>query len=377
MKHYVVMPDSFKGSLSSLEVCEQIKTSILSIDPSAKVTAIPIADGGEGTVQSFLAAFGGEPVLASVSGPFLEPKEATYALLPDGTAVIEMAACAGLPLVGEHQLPHIATTYGVGELILHALKKGAQKIILGLGGSATNDGGCGMAAALGVRFYKKDKTPFIPTGETLCQIDCMDTTALTPHIKDIPILAMCDVDNPLYGPQGAAYVFGPQKGASGPLLALLDDGLRHLSTKIKEHLHLDVTTIKGAGAAGGMGAGAVAFLQATLTPGIDILLQLLHAEELFKEADILFTGEGRFDSQSLHGKAIIGIAKRAKDYKVPVLVLAGSVHGDITPAYDLGVTAAFSIHPEWIDLETAIKQTPTHLHQTVTNLVRLLQSSAI
>ncbi len=373
MSQYILMPDSFKGSVSSLEVCAAMERAIRRQDKTASIRAIPIADGGEGTADAFLTALGGEKIKTTVSGPFLSPIEAAYGKLPDGTAVIEMAACAGLPLVGEHKRPHIATTYGVGELIAHAVSGGASRIILGLGGSATNDGGCGMAAALGIRFCRGDE-PFIPTGETLTDITRIDSSFLLPELKRIPILAMCDVDNPLCGKQGAAAVFGPQKGAHPALVRKLDQGLAHLAQLIERDLGLSIAHLPGAGAAGGMGGGAAAFLHARLESGISILLDQIQADTLFSQADYIFTGEGRFDRQSLRGKTVIGIARKAKESHTPVIVLAGSIDScGMDAAYDEGVTAFFPIHSEPLPDLLDSARSLSAIERTMTNVLHLLK----
>ena len=269
MERYVLVPDSFKGTLTSHEICGILREEILRASPEAEVIAIPVADGGEGSVDAFLAALGGERIEVPCHGPHMEEMTGFYGLLPDGTAVVEMAAAAGLPLVGTRLEPDKATTYGVGELMAAAADRGARRIILGLGGSATNDGGCGAAAALGVRFLDTDGTAFVPTGGTLDRIVRIETAQQRPLPE---ITVMCDIDNPLCGPTGASAVFGPQKGADPEMVARLDANLHHFAEIAARDLGAAVEQLPGAGAAGGMGGGAVAFWNARLQMGIETVL---------------------------------------------------------------------------------------------------------
>ena len=251
MKKAVLIPDSFKGTMSSMRICEIMKAEIHNSYPECEVRSIPVADGGEGSVDAFLQAVGGERVTLEVTGPWFERCEAYYGLIDSGaTAVIEMAAAAGLPMVGERRDPRATTTYGVGELMAAAAGAGAKRLIIGLGGSATNDGGCGAACAAGVKFYHAAGESFVPVGGTLCEIERIDMSGLDPAIAGAEIVAMCDIDNPMYGESGAAHIFGPQKGADAEMIALLDEGLRHLARVIKRDLGIEVDTMPGAGAAG-------------------------------------------------------------------------------------------------------------------------------
>ena len=257
MKKVVLIPDSFKGTISSQEVCEIVAREVLRFFPGAQVVSIPVADGGEGTVDCFLLSQPGERVSAPVKGPYFEDITADYALLDGGkTAVVEIASCAGLPMVDGRKNPKLTTTYGFGQLILDAAKRGATRIVAALGGSCTNDCACGMAAALGVAFYNQAGEAFIPTGGTLKDIRRIDRSNLAPELSGVEIVAMCDIDNPMYGPTGAAYIFGPQKGADEAMVQELDDGLRHLSQLLIRDLQVDVAGLPGAGAAGAAGAGA-------------------------------------------------------------------------------------------------------------------------
>lgn len=374
MQNFILVPDSFKGTLSAIEVCNIMKSSIQNLYKDASIISVPVADGGEGTVDAFLYALGGEKKSVWVSDAFNEQKIlAHYAMLKDDIAVIEMAACAGLPLVKNRLEPDKTTTFGVGELIIDAINNGAKKIILGLGGSATNDGSCGMAAALGVKFKDEQDQEFIPTGGTLSKIYKIDMNNIYPKIKDIEFISMCDVDNPLCGRLGASAVFAPQKGADEDMVKLLDEGLAHLAKIIKRDLHIEVKDIKGAGAAGGLGAGSIAFLQSKLTKGIDVILDTIKFDELVSKADIVFTGEGKFDSQSLHGKVVMGVANRSQKYKTPVIVVTGAIGENIQEAYNKGITAIFSINKEPMEFSKSALKSKENMILTMENILRLLK----
>lgn len=374
MQNFILVPDSFKGTLSAIEVCNIMKSSIKNLYKDANIISVPVADGGEGTVDAFLYALGGEKKSVWVSDAFNEQKIlAHYAMLKDDIAVIEMAACAGLPLVKNRLEPDKTTTFGVGELIIDAINSGAKKIILGLGGSATNDGGCGMATALGVKFKDEQDQKFIPTGGTLSQIYKIDMNNIYPKMKDVEFISMCDVDNPLCGKLGASAVFAPQKGADEDMVRLLDEGLAHLAKIIKRDLHIEVKDIKGAGAAGGLGAGSIAFLQSKLTKGIDVVLDTINFDELVSKADIVFTGEGKFDSQSLHGKVVMGVANRSQKYKTPVIVVTGAIGENIQEAYNKGITAIFSINKEPMEFSKSALKSKENMILTMENILRLLK----
>lgn len=374
MQNFILVPDSFKGTLSAIEVCNIMKSSIKNLYKDANIISVPVADGGEGTVDAFLYALGGEKKSVWVSDAFNEQKIlAHYAMLKDDIAVIEMAACAGLPLVKNRLEPDKTTTFGVGELIIDAINSGAKKIILGLGGSATNDGGCGMAAALGVKFKDEQDQEFIPTGGTLSQIYKIDMNNIYSKIKDVEFISMCDVDNSLCGRLGASAVFAPQKGADEDMVKLLDEGLAHLAKIIKRDLHIEVKDIKGAGAAGGLGAGSIAFLQSKLTKGIDVILDTIKFDELVSKADIVFTGEGKFDSQSLHGKVVMGVANRSQKYKTPVIVVTGAIGENIQEAYNKGITAIFSINKEPMEFSKSALKSKENMILTMENILRLLK----
>ena len=373
MKKFLLIPDSFKGTMSSTEICEIMKRVIVQHYPDADVISIPVADGGEGSVDSFLTAMGGEKVYIEVTGPYFKKMEAFYGIVDGTVGIIEMAACAGLPLVGDDKHPDKTTTYGVGELIAHAIENGCKKIIVGLGGSATNDGGTGAAAALGVRFYDKNGNNFVPTGGTLADIERIDMSGRMPALDNIELLTMCDIDNPLYGKQGAAHVFAPQKGADDEMVAFLDGQLIALSEAIKTHLGIDVSNQPGAGAAGGMGAGMVAFLGSTLNMGIEVVLDTVGFDTLLKDTDMVFSGEGKIDTQSLRGKVVIGIARRAKKAHVPLVAVVGDIGDHVEGAFDEGVSAIFSINRVAKDFKQVIGRAPNDMELTIDNLMRFLK----
>lgn len=373
MSKYVLIPDSFKGTMSSLEICRIVEEEIRRQEPEAEICAIPVADGGEGTVDAFLTAVGGERISVACTGPYGEPITAFYAMLPDGSAVVEMAAAAGLPMVGENRNAEQTTTYGVGQLIAHAAAHGARRIVLALGGSATNDGGCGAAAALGVRFLDEKGQSFVPVGATLRRIAAirMDDAAA---LRELPFMTMCDIDNPLCGPLGASAVFGPQKGADPAMVQRLDDGLRHLAEVIRRDLGRDVLTLPGGGAAGGFGAGAAAFFGSELRMGIDVVLELAEFDKKAAGADLVITGEGKLDSQSLRGKVVIGVARRASALHVPVAALVGASETDIAAAYEQGVSGVFPINPAPAVFEEVRQHCRENLRFTAANLIRFCRT---
>jgi glycerate kinase len=374
MKKCIVIPDSFKGTMSSFEVCSIMSDAIKRYYSDAEVLKIPIADGGEGTVESFLEAIGGEKVLCEVTGPHFERITSFYAIIEHDTAIIEMASCAGLPLVGDDLRTHKATTYGVGELILDAAHRGVKKIIIGLGGSATTDGGVGAACAAGISFYDKEGNTFIPTGETLAQIANIDISTKNSILDGIEIVTMCDIDNPLYGESGAAYVFGPQKGADDDMVLVLDAALHHLSDVVTHDCHVDIAHLPGAGAAGGMGGGMVAFFQSSLEMGIEVVLDTVNFDTLLENTDMVFTGEGKIDVQSLRGKVVIGIARRTKKKSVPLVAVVGDIGDSIEKAYDEGVSAIFSINRVAKDFPLVKHRAKSDMALTMDNLVRFVQT---
>lgn len=348
MPRFLIAPDSFKGTLTSAEVCDIIGDAILSVLPKAKITKLPVADGGEGLASALFNAVGGEWVEAVVPGVFGQPMTAGYAMLANGCAAIDMSACAGLPLAGDNKNPAETTTRGVGALIQDAVKRGAENIILGLGGSATNDCGMGMAAALGYRFMDCYGKELDPVGSSMTSVERI----LRPKVPlKIEVTAACDVDNPLFGEQGAAFVFAPQKGANNEMVKDLDDGLRNLAELIERDLSVDVSTLPGAGAAGGMGAGVVAFLGGTLRSGIDLVLDAADFDVLLYDTDIVITGEGRMDAQSLRGKVPAGVAKRAAQKNKPVIAINGSLGDGAEKMLTYGVTAIYAAINEPMSME--------------------------
>ena len=372
MKKIICIPDSFKGTLSSSQVIEITKAGFKKHQPQIDVIGIEVADGGEGTVDAFLTISSGEKIKCVVTGPRFKRMKSFYGILPNHVAVIEMAACAGLPLVQDEPNPLITTTYGVGELMISAWNKGCRKMIIGLGGSSTNDGGCGAAVALGYKFYDETNQEFIPTGGTLNRIVRIDSSNIHPLIHECQIITMCDIDNPMFGENGAAYVFGPQKGADQTSVKRLDAGLRHLSHVIKADLNKDVSELPGAGAAGGMGAGMVAFFNSTLQSGIETILDIAQFDELIKNCDLILTGEGRIDTQTLRGKVPMGVAQRAKKQNVPVICIVGSIGEGYEEIYEHGITSIMSINHQAIDYRIAKTKAVENLTITIDNLARVL-----
>lgn len=372
MKKILLIPDSFKGTMSSGEICETMEKVIHKWYPNADVVSIPVADGGEGSVDSFLAAVGGKKVVLTVKGPYFEDIQSFYGILPDNTAVVEMAAAAGLPLVGDNLHAEKTTTYGVGQLIEHAAKTGCKKIIVGLGGSATNDGGTGAAAALGVCFKNAAGEPFIPVGETLSDISSIDLSNLIPDIAEVELITMCDIDNPLCGPHGASAVFGPQKGADEAMVKILDANLAHLAEVVKKDLGKEILNLPGAGAAGGMGGGMSAFFNSRLQMGIETVLDTVQFSTLLKGTDLVFSGEGKIDNQSLRGKVVIGVARRTKKAGVPLIAIVGDIGDNIQDAYDEGVSAIFSINRVAVPYKEAKLRSKDDLALTMDNVMRFI-----
>ncbi len=371
MNKVIVIPDSFKGTLSSETICEVIEKKVVEYYPDCEVVKIPVADGGEGSVDCFLSALGGQKKVVKATDPFFEEMDSFYGLIDNGrTAVIEMASCAGLPLVKDHKDPSKTTTYGVGELVNEAIYSGVEKIILGLGGSATNDGGCGAAAAVGVKFYDKEGSAFVPVGGTLKEIAHIDISERDRRLEEVEIVTMCDIDNPMYGETGAAYIFGPQKGADAQMVLSLDAGLKHLSAIIKRDLGLDLSRVPGAGAAGAMGAGMIAFFSSNLQMGIETVLDTVGFEEKLAGCDMVFTGEGKLDTQSLRGKVVVGVARRTRPHNIPVTVIVGGADKEIDEVYDLGVSSVFTINRMPQELSVSAPDSKDNLAFAVDNLMR-------
>lgn len=366
----VIASDSYKESLKAIEVCEAIERGFRAIFPNAEYVKIPIGDGGEGTVESLVDATGGRIISISVTGPLREGVQAFYGISKDKkTAFIEMAAASGLQHVPvEKRNPLITTTKGTGELILHALNQGAEYIILGLGGSATNDGGAGMLAALGVRFINDKGEVIDPSGGTLHSIVAIDFSQMDPRLKGVKIEAACDVDNPLVGMQGASFVFGRQKGANVEMMKELDENLKHYANILKRYVSFDVSEIPGAGAAGGMGAAVISVLKGDLRRGIEIVLDYTNFDKHIEDADLIITGEGRIDEQTAYGKAPVGVAGRAKRFSVPVIAIGGSVSSDYSAVYEKGIDAVFSITTRPMTLEEAYRVAEENIEMTTKNI---------
>ncbi|WED21252.1 glycerate kinase [Vibrio sp. JC009] len=373
----VIAPDSFKESLTAKEVCQAIETGLRRVWKDAEFIHVPVADGGEGTVQSLIDATGGHLIELSVTGPLGNQVDAFYGMLGDKkTAVIEMAAASGLHHVpAQKRDPKVTTSYGTGELIEHALDSGAEKLIIGLGGSATNDGGIGMLSALGVRFTDAQGQCVSPDGAGLSQIENIDISQLDNRLSQTEILVACDVDNPLCGEHGASATFGPQKGASEEDIVLLDNGLNHFGKQVKSILDKDILTVAGAGAAGGMGAALIGFTSANLKAGIDIVVDTVELGAQIAGSDLVITGEGRIDWQTAHGKTPMGVAREAGKHSVPVIALAGCVGDNYQAVYDIGIQAVFAATPRAMDLQTAFDESETNLANLAENVARIWRKS--
>jgi glycerate 2-kinase len=372
----VIAPDSFKESLSALEAANAIERGFKLVFPNAVYSKMPMADGGEGTVQSLVDATNGKIEERFVTGPLGEPVKAFFGLIGDGnTAVIEMAAASGLHLVPvENRNPLVTSTRGTGELISAALDFGVKHIIIGLGGSATNDGGAGMVQALGGRLLDEFGNDIGSGGGALSQIVTIDLTGLDDRLKNVRIEVACDVDNPLTGPRGASAIFGPQKGATPEMIDLLDKNLSHFADVAERALGKSFRDIEGVGAAGGLGASLLAFLNADLKRGIQIVLNAVNFEEVVKDADLVITGEGRIDSQTIYGKTPIGVAKAAKKYGVPVIGLAGSLSQDSDVVYEHGIDALFSIVPGIVTLPDAFEHAAHYMERTARNIAASMRA---
>jgi glycerate kinase len=371
----VIAPDSFKGNLTAKQVADAIEIGINRVIPDAEIVKIPMADGGEGTVQALVDATDGEIIIAEVSDPLGNRIKAEFGILGDSqkTAVIEMASASGLPLVPrDKRNPMLTTTYGTGELIRIALDKGCRKLIVGIGGSATVDGGAGMAQALGVRLLDKNGNEIPKGGGGLEHLDHIDTTSLDPRITETTTIVACDVDNPLVGPRGAPEVFGPQKGATPEMVKILDKFLDRYADIIKSDLGIDIKNIPGAGAAGGLGAGLMAFLGAQLRSGIDIVIDASELEKHIKDTDIVITGEGKIDRQTIYGKTPIGVARTAKKYGIPVIAFAGNIGSDSHVVYDNGIDALMSIISYPMTLDTAMERSKELLADSAERAIRLV-----
>lgn len=369
----MLIPDSFKGTLASSKVCQIMSRKIKEFFPDATVMSVPVADGGEGSVDCFLQALGGEKVYAPSHNPYMEDMQAFYGLIDGGeTAVIEMSASAGLPMVENRKNPALTTTYGVGELIIDACEKGVKKIIMGLGGSCTNDFGCGASVACGIKFFDKENKEFLPTGGTLGDIERIDFSGKSPLLDGVEIVTMCDIDNPPFGRNGASYIFARQKGADENMIEQLDQGVKHICSVIKNQRELDLSNLKGGGAAGAMGAGMVAFFDSQLKMGIDTVLDTVNFDEVIKDVDYIFTGEGKIDGQSLRGKVVIGVSRRAQKQGVKVIAVVGGAEGNLSKAYEQGVTSVFTINRLPQDFSISRQFSEQNLEFAMDNILRLI-----
>ncbi|WP_371375835.1 glycerate kinase [Thalassotalea aquiviva] len=370
----VIAPDSFKESLTAMQVAEAIERGFKQVFSDASFYKVPMADGGEGTVQAMIDATDGEKVFVEVHDPLHQKVTAFYGLLGDKqTAVIEIAEASGLHLVpNEQRNPLITCSFGSGELINHALAQGVKHIIIGLGGSATNDGGAGMLKALGIKLYDNKGQILPPGGEALKNLASIDTTAINPKLKQVKISVACDVNNPLCGHLGASYIFAPQKGASSKDVELLDQALLHYGNKLKQHCQQDILNIPGAGAAGGMGAGLIALLDAKLMSGIKLVSQTLKLAQTIKEADLVITGEGRIDQQTVYGKTPIGVAQIAQQHQCPVIAFCGSLGKGHSVVHQHGIDAVFPIIPAPMSLSEALNQGVENITTTARNVAAVL-----
>ncbi|MBO5034023.1 MAG: glycerate kinase [Oscillospiraceae bacterium] len=373
----VIAPDSFKGSLSSVEVVTFVEAAIRAVDKDAEIVRLPIADGGEGTVEAFRLSVGGEADTETVTGPLGQKVQASYCILPDGTAVIEMAQASGLTLLREEELdPVRATTYGTGELIRHALDRGCRQFIIGIGGSATNDGGAGMARALGARFLDRAGRELPPGGGALDRLDRIDCDGLDRRLYESRFLVASDVSNVLCGPEGATAVYGPQKGVTPQLMDKLDGALANYARVIRDQLGIDVADRPAAGAAGGLGAGLMAFCRAQVRPGIDIVLDAARFEEALEGASLVITGEGRVDGQSAQGKVPFGVATRVKRFgPIPVVALAGCIGEGAERLYDCGVDAIVPISDGSLTVKESMARAGELVKKTAEKLIRNFESA--
>lgn len=369
----VIAPQCFKGNLSALQVAQAIDNGIKRVLPSVMTTIKPMADGGEGTVQALVDATGGEIMVTEVTDPLGGRVIAHWGLLGDKvTAVIEMAAASGLTLVPPEKLnPLLTTTYGTGELILAALESGCRKLIIGIGGSATNDGGAGMAQALGAQLLDTRGATLPVGGAALAKLEHIDVTTLDPRLADCDVRLACDVTNPLCGHHGASAVYGPQKGATAEMVMQLDAALAHYADVIQRDLGVEVRDVPGAGAAGGLGAGLIAFLNAKVIPGIDVVIQATSLVEHLKDADLVFTGEGRIDRQTAFGKVAIGVARKAKAFRLPVIAIAGEIADDYRVVYQHGIDAVFSIAPGPISRSQSMVEAERLIADAAERIIRL------
>jgi glycerate 2-kinase len=371
----LVAPDSFKESLSAIQVAEAISMGVLKIIPNAEIIKTPISDGGEGLLDALVNDKNGKIIKVKVYDPLYRSIAAEYGILNEGTtAVIEMAKASGLELLKEQEKnPYNTSSYGTGQLILDALDRGCQKIIIGIGGSATNDGGMGMVKALGGKFINNEGVELTEGGGALGELSSINLTNFDKRISNCKIVVACDVTNKLTGENGASFVYGAQKGGSKEQLEFLDKNLEHYAAIIRNHLGIEIENINGAGAGGGMGAGLMAFLNAELKSGIDLILETLEIKKHIKNIDLIITGEGKIDKQTLQGKTILGIAALAKEYHVPVIAITGKIGDNIDEIYKLGITSIFSIVNKPMKLEEAINDVEYLIQSCIETIIRTIK----
>ncbi|QJD93308.1 glycerate kinase [Duganella dendranthematis] len=374
----VIAPDSFKESLTAMAVANEIEAGFREIFPDADYVKLPVADGGEGTVQAMIDASGGKRVALQVTGPLGDPVSAFYGLMGDGqTAVIEMAAASGLELVLPSQRNPLRTTsFGTGQLILNALNAGARRFVLGIGGSATNDGGAGMLQALGGRLLDATGADLAHGGGALNMLDRIDLSGLDARIKDSVFDVACDVSNPLVGPQGASAIFGPQKGATPEMVARLDDNLRHYAQVIERDLGQQVADVPGAGAGGGIGAAMLVFLGGSLRPGSEIVTAAVGLDAAVANADLVITGEGRIDGQTIHGKTPVGVARVAQRHCKPVIAIAGGLASGAAAVHDHGIDAVFGSVSRPVTVEEAMASAAANVRNAARNIAATLRIGA-
>ena len=369
----VVASDSFKGSLTSLEVAQSVAKAAKEAYPSCEVVEVNVADGGEGTMDALQQTLGGCKVILEVSDPLGRPVNASYVILDDGnTAVLEMSAASGLPLLApEERNPSKTSTLGTGELIRDALDKGCRKFLVGIGGSATNDAGMGMLHALGYRFRDDSGAELAPVGGSMIEVSSIDMSGRHPALSQTQFIVACDVKAPLYGPEGAAYVFAPQKGADKDMVEALDMGLRHFAEVSAFATGCDSSSLEGSGAAGGLGFAFRQFLGASLERGVEMVLDAIHFDELLEGADLVITGEGRVDSQTLTGKTPYGVAQRALHQGIPVVAIGGSVTLDKSQAQLAGFKDVMQVTPAGMPLSEAMKPdvAAENVYQTIKSLL--------
>jgi glycerate kinase len=374
VKKIVIAADSFKGSLSSEQVADSVEKGILKVFPQCEIQKVFIADGGEGTVDALVETLKGESVTVTVNNPLMQVVEAHYGIIENGTtAVIEIALASGLPLIApEKRNPMKTTTFGTGELIKDALSRGCRRFLVGIGGSATNDAGTGMLQALGYRFFSADGNELGKGGEILSRIERIDDSCVIKEIRDSEFIIACDVTNPFSGKTGAAYIFAPQKGADSEMVKLLDDGLKHFASVIKNFNGINIDNIPGAGAAGGLGGGFKAFLNASLVSGINRMLDAIDFDKRIQDADLIITGEGKLDTQTAMGKAPRGVLDRAKKYHIPVIAIGGAVEA-FEELNNQGFAAVFPILPIPTTLEKAMEPdfTKANIENTIIQIMRM------